>query len=192
MECSGTLPQPAPPVPGRSPTMCFTDADSLTLDQICKDLRISETELDSCMPQTPVKFSTDVLQTPKSRPRKVGACPKKTRITLKKATVKPIFGRINALLPNGRYQKMQQAALPERSSSACQSLTTCSTAVAATWSSAPDATSTNPMMSISITTPSSSDLVSMIYSTFILDHIKSNTNLELNLHKNLFRKFYYT
>ena len=47
------------------------------------------------------------------------------------------------------------------------------------------------MMSSSSTTPSSSDLVSLIYSTFILDHLKSNTNFELILHKNLFRKFYY-
>ena len=32
------------------------DADSLTLEQICKDLGISETELNLCMPQTPVQF----------------------------------------------------------------------------------------------------------------------------------------
>ena len=38
------------------------DADSLTLEQICKDLGISETELDPCMTQTPVQFPTDVLQ----------------------------------------------------------------------------------------------------------------------------------
>ena len=43
----------------------------------------------------------------------------------------------------------------------------------------------------SSTTPSSSDFASFIYSTFILNHLKSNTNFELNLHKNLFRKFYY-
>ena len=51
------------------------DADSLTLEQICKDLGILETELDFCNLQTPVQFPTDVLQTPESRPRKVAACP---------------------------------------------------------------------------------------------------------------------
>ena len=46
-------------------------------------------------------------------------------------------------------------------------------------------------MSTSSTTPFSSNLASLINSTFILDHLKSNTNIELNLNKNLFRKFYY-
>ena len=191
MECSGTLPQPAPLQPGRSPTLCWVDANSLTLEQICKDLGISETELNPCMPQTPVQFPTDVLQSPESRPRKVSTCPKKTRIKSKKATVKPIIGRINApRLPNKWYQKLQSPAQP-KSSIVCPSPTTCSTAVAATWKSAPDATSTILTTSSHSTTPSSSDLVSLIYSTFILDHLKSNLTLELNLHKNLFRKFFY-
>ena len=47
------------------------------------------------------------------------------------------------------------------------------------------------MISSSSITPTSSDLASLIYSTIILDHVKSNTNLKLNLHKNIFRKFYY-
>ena len=46
-------------------------------------------------------------------------------------------------------------------------------------------------MSSSSTIPSSSDLASVIYSTFILDPLTSTTNFENNLHKNLFRKFYY-
>ena len=46
-------------------------------------------------------------------------------------------------------------------------------------------------MSNNSTTPSSSDLATLIYSNFILDHLKSNSNLELNLHKNLFRKVFY-
>ena len=46
-------------------------------------------------------------------------------------------------------------------------------------------------MSSGSTTPSSSDLASLIYSTFILDYLKSTTNFEFNLHKNLFHKFYY-
>ena len=94
-----------------------------------------------------------------SRARTAAACPNKTRIKSKKATVKLILGRINApRLPNGRYQKLQPLALPERSASACPSLTTCSPAVAATWMSSLDATSTTPMMSGSSTTHSSSDL----------------------------------
>ena len=47
------------------------------------------------------------------------------------------------------------------------------------------------MMISSSTTFSSSDLASFIYSTFILDYLKSNTNFELNFHKNLCRKIYY-
>ena len=78
-----------------------------------------------------------------------------------------------------------------KSTSACTSPTTSSTAVATTWTSAPDEILTKPIMSSTSTTPSSSDLTSLIYSSFILDHLKSNTNLELNLHKNPFRKFYY-
>ena len=113
---------------------------------------------DPCMPQTPVQLQTDVLQTPESRKRKVANCLKKTRIKSKKATLKPILGRINApRLPNERYQKLQPLAQPE-SSNACPSPTSCSTAVVATWTSAFDATSTSPMLSTSSTTPSFSDL----------------------------------
>ena len=93
-------------------------------------------------------------------------------------------------LPIERYQKLQSLALPE-SSSPCQSPTTCSTAVAATWVSAPDATSTSLTTSSHSTTPLSSDLASLIYSTFILDYFKSHSTLELNLHKNHFCKFLY-
>ena len=46
-------------------------------------------------------------------------------------------------------------------------------------------------MSTSSTTPSCSDLASLIYSTFIFDHLKSNKNFDVNHQKNLFRKFYY-
>ena len=52
MECSETLPQPALPQLGISPTLPWTDADSLTLEQTSKDLGISDTDLDPCMPQT--------------------------------------------------------------------------------------------------------------------------------------------
>ena len=118
--------------------------------------------------------------------------PKENADQVKMATVKPIIGRINApRLPNGRYQKLQSPALLE-SSSACPSPTTCSTAVAATWTNAPDATSTSLTTSSPSSTPSSSDLASLIYSTFSFDQLKSNTNLELNLHKNLFCKLNYS
>ena len=46
-------------------------------------------------------------------------------------------------------------------------------------------------MSTISTTPSSSDLASLVYLTYILDYLNSNTNLKLNLHKNFFRKFHY-
>ena len=46
------------------------------------------------------------------------------------------------------------------------------------------------MSDLSIT-PSSSDLATLIYSTFILYHLKSISNVELTLHKNRFRKFFY-
>ena len=192
MECSATLLQPAPPQPGISPTLSLTDADSLTLVQICKDLGISETELDPCMFHFPAQFQADVLRTPESRARKAAACPKKTRIKSTHKAVKPILGRINALsLPNGRYQKLQPPALTVKRQIVCPSPTTSLTAVPATWTSAPDATSTSPTMSSLRTTPSFYDLATLIYSTFILDHLKSNSNLELNLHKNCFCKFFY-
>ena len=143
------------------------------------------------MPQTPVQFPTYVLQTPESRPSKVAACLKKRRIKSKKV-VKPIFGRINApRLPNERYQKLQPPALTERRHSVCPSPTTSSMAVAATWTSAFGATSTSLTMSSPSTTPLSSDLTTLIYSTFMFDHLKSNSNLELNLYKNLVRTFFY-
>ena len=170
-DCSGSLTQPAPPQFGRSPTLCWTDADLLTLEQICKDLGISKTELDPCMPHPPAQFQTNVMQTPESRPLKAAACPKKTRIESKKATVKPILGQINApRLPNGQYPRLQPHALAEISQSAVSSPTMSSTAVAATWTSAPDMISTSPTMSSSSTTPSSFDLASLIYSTFF-DHL---------------------
>ena len=65
-----------------------------------------------------------------------------------------------------------------------------SSAVAATSTSAPEVASANPIMSSISTNPSSSDLASLIYSTFIIDHIKSNTNLKLIFTKNLFRKLF--
>ena len=110
----------------------------------------------------------------------------------KKVAIKPLLGRINApRLPNGRYHKLQPPASPKRHQSSSPSPTTSSTAFTATWTSAPDAPSTSPTMSSNSNTRSSSDLASLIYFSFILDHLKSHTNIELNLCKNIFCKFYY-
>ena len=105
-----------------SPTLSWTDADSLTVEQIYKDLRISENELDLCMLHPRAQFQEDVLRTPESLPRKAAVCPKTTRIKLTKNAVKPILGRINApRLPNERYQKLQPPAMTERIHSECPS-----------------------------------------------------------------------
>ena len=117
--------------------------------------------------------------------------PKQDADLITKKAFKLILGRINAAsLPNEQYQKLQLPALTERRQSICPSPMTSSTAVAATWTSAPDASSKSPTMSSLSNTPSSSDLATLIYSTFILDHLKSNSNLKLNIHKNLFRKLF--
>ena len=114
--------------------------------------------------------------------------PNENEDQVKIGTVNLILGPINApKLLNGRYQKMTFPVLPERSSNACTPLTTCSTAAAAKWTSAHEETSTSPMMNSSITT-FFSDLVLLIYYTFLRDYLKFNTNLELNPHKNIFLK----
>ena len=81
-----------------------------------------------------------------------------TRIKSKNTTVKPIIGRINSTrLPNKRYQKLQSPMLPV-SSSAYLNPTTFSTAVAATWTSVSEATSTSLTTSVFSTTLLSFDL----------------------------------
>ena len=103
--------------------------------------------------------------------------------------MKPILEQINApRLPNGRYQKLQPRTLTDRRQCVCSCPTTSSTENAATWISEPDATSTSPIMNSLITTHSSSDLATLIYSTLNLDLLKSNINRELNFHKHRFRK----
>ena len=145
------------------------------------------------MPPPPDKVQTNVLRTLESRPRKAAACKKKTRIKSTTKVVKPILGRINApRLPNGWNQKLRPQATSDKSQSAVATPTTSSIVIAVTLTSAPDANLTSPIMSSTSTTPSSSDLTSLNYSTYILDQLNSNSNLYLNLHKNFFRKFYYT
>lgn len=89
---------------------------------------------------------------------------------IKKCGRLTIFGLINASrLPNGQCLKLRTHAPLERSTSAVASQTTLSIAVAATWTSADDATSIS-MMSSSCTTSSFIAQASMIYSTCNLDH----------------------
>ena len=153
---------------------------------------MSETELDLCMPQLPAQDQADVLRTPESRPRKAAACPKKTPIKSTTKVVKPILGRKNApWLPNGRYQQLRSHASLDKSQSAVASPTISSMVIAATLTSAPDASLTSLMIISTSTTPFSFDRASLIYSTYIVDQLKSNSNVELNLHKNFFCKFYY-
>ena len=68
-----------------------------------------------------------------------------------------------------------------------------SSTVAATWTSASIEPLAVPEMS-GITRPSSTDIASMIYSTYILQHLNSEStnqsSLELQLRKNIFLKYY--
>ena len=72
-------------------------------------------------------------------------------------------------LSNGKYQKLRPHVSSEKSKSAVASPTTFLMVIAATVTSAPDATSTSPMMSSTSITFSSFILASLIYSTYILD-----------------------
>ena len=92
MDFSKTLPQLELTQSTMSQTISWTDADSFTLEQICKDLGITETELDLIKPQPPAQFQADELRTPEARPRKDVANPKKigNQKGKKKTTVKPI------------------------------------------------------------------------------------------------------
>ena len=55
---------------------------------------------------------------------------------------------------------------------------------------ADDATFKSPMMSSTSTTPTSSDLASLIYSSIILDYLQLNSNIKVNFCKSIVRKFY--
>ena len=174
MECLATLPQPAQPQPGISPIMSWTDADTHAGANLqgCGNLGDGAGPMyaSSSGPVSSRHPPNARFATTQSR-----RMPKITRIKLTKTAVNPIIGRINApRLPNKGYQKLQPPALTDKRESDCPSPTTSSTAVAATWTSAPNATSTTPTISCISTTFSSSDLATLIYATFILDHWKSN------------------
>ena len=68
MEWSGTLPLPALQQPTISQTFCWTDADSLELEQTCKDLGISEAETDPLMSSSapPTQFQLNLSSSPKA------------------------------------------------------------------------------------------------------------------------------
>ena len=176
-----------------SRTISLTDADSLTLDQICKDFEISERNWTRLRISLVSSFKRTNFARRKCDYAKTLATQKREAIwTGNKTTVKPIVGRINApRLPNGRYQKLQPLASLEQSQRETTSPTTSSMAAYTSWTSAHDATFTSPMMSSTSTNFTASDLASLIYSSIILDYLKSNSNIELNLRKSIFRKLYY-
>ena len=140
------------------------------------------------------KLQADVLRTPKAQPRNKVADPQKKNKQKKKnkAAIKLILTRIKALqLPNKRYQQLQPPASPERQQSSSPSSITSSTSVTATLTSVPNVISTSLTMRNKSTTVSTSDLASLIYSLFILDHLTFNKNIKLNFRKNIFCTFYY-
>ena len=95
------------------------------------------------------------------------------------------------MLPNGQYQILQPLASLELRQSESTSMTSSLMADDVTWTSAPDAIFTSPIMSSTSTIPPPSDLASLIYFSFILDDLKYNLNIELNFRKSIFRKLYY-
>ena len=123
---------------------------------------------------------------PKARPRKDDSNPKTrgNQKWKKKATVKPILGRINApRLSNRRYQKLQPFVSMVKRLSETTSPTTFSMAIDATCTNAPDAIFTSPMMNSNSTTITYSDLALLIYVSIIWYHFQSNTIIKLNFKK---------
>ena len=113
----------------------------------------------------------------------------------KSTTILPILGRINALwLPNRRYRKLlPNQELQNKRRIACPTSTPILSAISKMWTIAFDSNSllTKPTIRSNITTYSLSDLALLIYSSFILYNLKSNSNIKLNDCKNILRKFYY-
>ena len=164
MKFFGSLLQPALPQLWILPSVFLTNANALTLEQICNDLGISEAELNSSLFHFPTHFQAYVLQTPELRLRKAAVCPPKNADKSTIKLIKPILRRINALrLPNGSYQKLQPIVQPLRSLIACLSLTMSSTWVTVTYTSALDATLTRPTIRSLSKTFSLSNLASLIY-----------------------------
>ena len=191
MECSATLPQPAQPQPGISTTLSWTDADFHAGANLQGFGNFGDGAgplySSSSGPVSSRRLANAEVATTQSR-----RLPKEDadQINIESDQTDSRTNK-RKRLPNKRYQKLQPVALTVRSQSEHLSLTTSMTAVAETWTNAPEATSTTPTMSCISTTPLFSNLATLIYSTFILDHLKSNSYLELNLHKKFFCKFFY-
>ena len=151
-----------------------------------------ETELDLCMPPTTGPGSSGrfanagVATTPSRRMPKEDA----DQINDDSLQTDP---RTNKRFKVAKWavSKAASASLVGKSQSAVANPTTSSMVIAVTLTRAHDATTSSSIMSSTSITASSSDLASLIYSTYILDQLKSNSNFELNLHKHFFRKFYY-
>ena len=159
----------------------WTDADSFTLKQICKNLGISETELDPITLQPQAKFQADELRTPQARPRKDKNLKKKGNQMGKKRRLSSRFS-VEYTLQGCQIKIIKRCSLSSRMKQykARKNPTTSSMAVVATWTSAHDATFTSSMMSNTSTILIFSHLVSLNYSSIILDHLKSNSNIDLN------------
>ena len=188
MECSQTSSHLALVPSTTPPDYSWTDAELVDLAQICRDLGISEEASTSPEPLWEVKTVTP------ASPSQATSCPSKnTKLRLKrKATTKPIKGRINApRRSNGQLQKMNDP-ISEKSANAYASQMS---SVGATWTSAAPLETLQTQKTSNFTNPSSSDIASMIYSTFIEQHLKSDSSnqssLEIQLRKNIFLKFYH-
>ena len=186
MECSQTSSHSALVPSTTPPDYSWTDAELVDLAQICRDLGISEEA--SASPETLWEVKTAIP----ASPNQATSCPSKsTKLRLKrKATTKPIKGRINApRRSHGQFQKMNDP-IAENSANACASQMS---SVGATWKSSPLETLQTPKTS-NFTNPFSSNIALMIYSTFIEQHLnsdsKNQSSLELQLRKNIFLKFY--
>ena len=172
----------------------WTNADQIDVAQICRDLGISEESI--FLPVAPAEVNLSALTPTSQLPSHPSTPTPTTKIRLKrKATANPGKGRINApRRSNGQFEKVNDI-ISEIAPKSCASHSTSSTTVAATWTSEP----IDPLAiseTSGIARPSSTDIASLVYSTYILQHLnsdsKSQSSLELQLRKNIFLKYYYT
>ena len=186
MECSQTSSHSALVPSTTPPDYSWTDAELVDLSQICRDLGISEEASTFPEPLREVKTVT-----PASPSQATSYPSKSAKLRLKrKPTTKPIKGRINApRRSNGQFLKMNDP-ISEISANACANQMS---SAGATWTSEQFLTLQRQKTS-NFSNPSSSDVASMIYSTLIEQHLKSDSknqsSLELQLRKNIFLKFY--
>ena len=193
MDCLLTSSLSAPAPATTQPAFSWTNADPIDVAQICRDLGISEESI--FLPEASKELNLSA-PTPASQLTSYPLTPTPTiKIRLKRKTAaNPGKGRINApRRSNGQFEKVNDI-FSEIKPSASASHSTSSTTVLATLTSA-----TIEPLAISetsaITRPSSTDIASMIYSTYILQHLnsesKSQSPLEIQLRKNIFLKYYH-